>query len=115
MLLQIFASMMLTIPEWSAIFAPEGELLVEGDPIQRERLARTLEKIAKEGPGAFYKVAFVQLSCCSSHNLFRTGPNSRRDPSQNKRYRGDNDPIRPRLVQSQGQSSHKGYISRTQC
>ena len=46
---------MLNEPDWRAIFAPEGRLLREGEIIRRTNLARTLETIAEEGPGAFYK------------------------------------------------------------
>lgn len=52
---QMFAPLMLTEPDWRAIFAPDGRLLAEGDTIRRLNLSRTLETLAEEGPGAFYK------------------------------------------------------------
>lgn len=51
-------------PDWQPIFAPEGDLLREGDPISQQALARTLQTIADEGPEAFYKVTIVFLSFC---------------------------------------------------
>ena len=47
--------MMLNEPDWSAIFAPTGRLLREGETIHRTNLSRTLYTIAEEGAGAFYK------------------------------------------------------------
>lgn len=43
-----------TDPSWSLDFAPNGTLLGLGDIIYRKRYADTLEKIAIEGPDAFY-------------------------------------------------------------
>jgi gamma-glutamyltranspeptidase/glutathione hydrolase/leukotriene-C4 hydrolase len=51
-----FSNLLLTNPDWSAVFAPHGNLLKEGDIIRRPNLARTLSYIAKQGPGVFYKV-----------------------------------------------------------
>ena len=51
----MFSFLMLNEPDWRAIFAPEGRLLREGEIIRRTNLSRTLETIAEEGPGAFYK------------------------------------------------------------
>lgn len=51
----MFAPVMLNYPDWKAVFAPDGCLLREGDVIRRTALSRTLERIAKEGPDAFYK------------------------------------------------------------
>ncbi|KAK4198481.1 gamma-glutamyltranspeptidase [Triangularia verruculosa] len=42
-------------PVWAEDFAPNGTLLGLGDWITRKRLATTLEKIANEGPDAFYE------------------------------------------------------------
>lgn len=50
---------MLGQSDWSAIFAPEGKLLVEGDLIVRESFSKTLETIANDGPDAFYKVCHL--------------------------------------------------------
>ncbi|KAG5638640.1 hypothetical protein H0H81_011359 [Sphagnurus paluster] len=50
-----FADLMLNNPDWSAIFAPKGYLLREGEVIRRTNLSRTLELIAKEGSKALYK------------------------------------------------------------
>ena len=46
---------MLNAPDWRAVFAPDGQLLKEGDIIRRTNLSRTLEIIAEQGPNAFYK------------------------------------------------------------
>ena len=51
-----YSNLLLTNPDWSAIFAPDGHLLKEGDIISRINLSKTLSHIAKQGPGAFYKV-----------------------------------------------------------
>ena len=51
-----FSNLLLTNPDWSPVFAPNGTLLKEGDIIRRPNLARTLSRIAKQGPGVFYKV-----------------------------------------------------------
>lgn len=50
---------MLEDPAWSAVFAPHGALLVEGDWIKRTNLSRTLHTIAVEGAQAFYEVSPV--------------------------------------------------------
>ncbi|KAF2176694.1 gamma-glutamyltranspeptidase-like protein [Zopfia rhizophila CBS 207.26] len=41
-------------PQWAIDFAPNGTLLKLNDTITRKRYADTLEKIAMEGPDAFY-------------------------------------------------------------
>ncbi|KAG6912764.1 hypothetical protein DXG01_012303, partial [Tephrocybe rancida] len=46
---------MLNNPDWSAIFAPNGVLLAEGDIIRRTSFAKTLSQIANNGSSAFYK------------------------------------------------------------
>lgn len=46
---------MLNAADWKAIFAPNGELLAEGDLIQRTNLSKTLSTIASQGPDALYK------------------------------------------------------------
>ena len=53
-----FSKLMLDNPDWSAIFAPDGRLLKEGEIIRRINLSRTLSVIAEEGPDAFYKVSW---------------------------------------------------------
>ncbi|KAG6845392.1 hypothetical protein H0H87_009739 [Tephrocybe sp. NHM501043] len=50
-----YSTLMLNNPDWSAIFAPNGVLLREGEIIRRTNLAQTLALIAKEGSSAFYK------------------------------------------------------------
>jgi len=47
---------MLNNPDWSAIFAPNGKLLKEGEIIRRTNLSQTLSIISETGPDAFYKV-----------------------------------------------------------
>jgi gamma-glutamyltranspeptidase len=46
---------MLGNPDYSAIFAPKGRLLREGDLIRRTNYSNTLFTIARHGPSAFYK------------------------------------------------------------
>ena len=55
---QKYSNLMLHSKDWSAVFAPEGQLLLEGATIRRTNYSRTLDIIANEGPGAFYKVGF---------------------------------------------------------
>jgi gamma-glutamyltranspeptidase/glutathione hydrolase/leukotriene-C4 hydrolase len=57
--LRIFGGFMLRDPTWAAVYAPRGELLVEGDWIRRPTYAKTLATIAKEGPGALYSGAIA--------------------------------------------------------
>jgi len=53
--IQIFYFLMLSNPDFSAIFAPKGLLLREGDLIRRTNYSNTLYTIACHGPSAFYK------------------------------------------------------------
>jgi len=55
---QMYSELMLDNEDWSAVFAPEGKLLLQGETIRRTNYSRTLEKIANEGPEAFYKAVF---------------------------------------------------------
>ncbi|KAF5386012.1 hypothetical protein D9615_002522 [Tricholomella constricta] len=50
-----FPELMLNNPDWSAIFAPNGLLLREGEIIRRTNLSRSLTLIAKDGANAMYK------------------------------------------------------------
>ncbi|KAF9049718.1 gamma-glutamyltranspeptidase [Panaeolus papilionaceus] len=50
-----YPDLMLNNPDWSAIFAPSGRFLKEGELIRRTNLSRTLDIISKEGPDAFYE------------------------------------------------------------
>ncbi|KAJ6586911.1 gamma-glutamyltranspeptidase [Mycena vulgaris] len=50
-----FPSLMLGNPDFSAVFAPGGTFLREGEVIKRSNYSRTLATIASEGPDAFYK------------------------------------------------------------
>ncbi|WWC59190.1 gamma-glutamyltransferase [Kwoniella dejecticola CBS 10117] len=52
--LRVFGQFMLSSPTWSAVYAPRGPLLVEGDFVQRINYGKTLEIIAREGAQAFY-------------------------------------------------------------
>ncbi|KAF9917569.1 hypothetical protein BX616_000567, partial [Lobosporangium transversale] len=58
--LQLYRVLMETEPDWSAIFAPNGTVLREGQWIKREALANTLETIGKEGADAFYTGPIAQ-------------------------------------------------------
>lgn len=55
---QTHSKLMLDNEDWSAVFAPEGKLLLQGETIRRTNYSRTLETIANEGPEAFYNVGF---------------------------------------------------------
>ncbi|KAF8070173.1 gamma-glutamyltranspeptidase [Lyophyllum atratum] len=50
-----YSDLMLNNSDWSAIFAPKGTLLREGDIIRRTNLSRTLASIARDGARAFYE------------------------------------------------------------
>ncbi|RXK42215.1 gamma-glutamyltransferase [Tremella mesenterica] len=67
--LRLFGQFMLDSPTWSEIYAPRGYLLVEGEFIQRKAYARTLKRIAQEGPGAFYEgdIAKSTVKTIGSH------------------------------------------------
>lgn len=56
---------MLDDPAWSAVFAPQGSLLVEGDWIRRTNLSRTLNTIATKGADAFYNVGLQNSGLAS--------------------------------------------------
>lgn len=64
--------LMLRSKDWQAVFAPEGKLLLQGDPIRRTNYSRTLDMIANEGPGAFYKVWFNCFSRMAAIQLNTT-------------------------------------------
>ncbi|CAK5268338.1 unnamed protein product [Mycena citricolor] len=49
-----FPDVMLSNPDWSAIFAPNGRFLEEGETIRRTNYSQTLAAIAAEGPDALY-------------------------------------------------------------
>ncbi len=48
-------------PETNRIFLKGGELYQEGETFRQPELARTLQRIAKKGPDAFYKGEIAQL------------------------------------------------------
>ncbi|KAF9557397.1 hypothetical protein EC968_007680 [Mortierella alpina] len=58
--LQIYKVLMESEPDWSAVFAPNGTVLREGQWIKREALANTLETIGLEGAEAFYTGPIAQ-------------------------------------------------------
>jgi gamma-glutamyltranspeptidase/glutathione hydrolase/leukotriene-C4 hydrolase len=58
-----FPELMLGNPDWSAVFAPRGRFLREGEVVRRTNYSRTLATIASEGPDAFYKVHWSRLLC----------------------------------------------------
>lgn len=46
---------MLDNPVWANVYAPRKRLLVEGEWTERIEYGKTLEKIAQQGPSAFYE------------------------------------------------------------
>lgn len=52
--IKVYEQLMLTNPDWSAIFAPKGQLLTQGDMIRRSNYSHTLYQIAEHGAEAFY-------------------------------------------------------------
>nr|AGB34166.1 gamma-glutamyl transpeptidase [Lentinula edodes] len=52
--IQWFPDLFLNDPDFREIFAPNGTLLKEGDPIERNNYAFTLLEVAKGGANAFY-------------------------------------------------------------
>ncbi|KAF8491258.1 gamma-glutamyltranspeptidase [Gautieria morchelliformis] len=52
--IQLYSKLMLENPDWRSVFAPNGELLREGDLIRRTNYSRTLHTIAEQGAEAFY-------------------------------------------------------------
>ncbi|KAK1232155.1 hypothetical protein PQX77_004703 [Marasmius sp. AFHP31] len=49
------ADILLNNSDWSSVFAPEGKLLEEYEPLRNPQLAKSLSRIGKEGADAFYK------------------------------------------------------------
>jgi hypothetical protein len=60
--LQTAGMFMVSDPDWAPIFAPKGILAREGDYISRKAYSKTLERIARDGPDAFYYVSVSLLS-----------------------------------------------------
>ncbi|KAG0200299.1 hypothetical protein BGX28_006581 [Mortierella sp. GBA30] len=58
--LQVYKTLMESQPDWSAVFAPNGTVLREGQWIKREALANTLEVIGRDGANAFYTGPIAQ-------------------------------------------------------
>lgn len=53
-------SFLLEDPVWAEDFAPNGKLLEVGETITRKRLAKTLERVAREGAKVFYEGAIAE-------------------------------------------------------
>lgn len=58
--IRIFGAFMLQDPVWAAVYAPRGQLLVEGDWISRPTYAKTLKRLAHEGPSILYEGAIAK-------------------------------------------------------
>ncbi len=54
---RIFGQFMIGKTEWENVFRPRGDMLVEGDWVQRTNYSRTLEWIGKHGIDGFYGTA----------------------------------------------------------
>ena len=61
------SSFLVTDPTWALDFAPNGTLLVLNDTITRKRYADTLETIATQGAGVFYKGAMADTTIAAIH------------------------------------------------
>jgi gamma-glutamyltranspeptidase/glutathione hydrolase len=53
-LVEILGGIVTATPEAAALFAPEGQLLRAGNVIHQPELADAIERLAREGPAAFY-------------------------------------------------------------
>ena len=53
-LFEILADIVLSTPECAALFAPRGRLARKGDTVRQPELADAIERLASEGPAAFY-------------------------------------------------------------
>jgi gamma-glutamyltranspeptidase/glutathione hydrolase len=73
-IVEILGAIVVTTPEVSALFAPEGELLREGDVYRNPDLADALELLAAEGPRPFYEgeVARAILDWLEPHGSMLT-------------------------------------------
>ncbi|GJJ06187.1 hypothetical protein Clacol_000376 [Clathrus columnatus] len=67
---EIFEQLMLGNPDWKAIFAPQGKLLMQGDLIHRTNYSRTLYQIAEHGAEAFYSGPILDAML---HKINQTG------------------------------------------
>lgn len=99
---------MLGNPDWSAVFAPDGAFLREGEVIKRTNYSRTLAAIASEGPDAFYKVHFSRLLSHFLSHFFVLhgclGPDCGFFDQKSSRNRGHPFPRGSRELQSKGGS-----------
>ena len=57
---QLYGAFMLKNPTWSAIYARQDRLLVEGEFVQRLAYGRTLERVAEHGAAVFYEGDIAQ-------------------------------------------------------
>jgi gamma-glutamyltranspeptidase/glutathione hydrolase len=51
---ELLAGIVTATPECSAVFAPEGKLLREGDVLRQPELAETIERLGRDGADPFY-------------------------------------------------------------
>lgn len=58
-----FAELLRSHPDSAAVFLPGGEAPRPGDMFRQPDLARTLEVLAREGPGAFYEGDVAERMC----------------------------------------------------
>lgn len=59
---RIFGGFMVGKKEWENVYRPRGEMLVEGDWVERRNLSDTLEWLGKEGIDGFYGRAVASKS-----------------------------------------------------
>jgi gamma-glutamyltranspeptidase / glutathione hydrolase len=60
---EILADLLRSTPECSALWAPGGQLLLEGQQLQNPELADALERLAEEGAEPFYRGDIAQSVC----------------------------------------------------
>ena len=101
---------MLKNPEWSAIFAPTGRYLQQGEIIRRTNLSLTLATIANEGASAFYKVSIFFKFKIKPRSIFLLGPYCRLYCPQGSTDWGNPDTHRSGKVQRTSKACLEGRL-----
>lgn len=109
--MQWYTDLMLNNPDWSAIFAPQGRMLREGEMIRRTNLARTLASIAQEGADALYQVVSDVNFLIFTQAVSDIGPYCRFPRPQSPVNWGNTLPFRFNQVFCQGRPRITGHLS----